>query len=214
VVGWVLAGITALGTAGEWFLNQDENKKIRDAARLASSQLLKGDELFEASKRICTTKLEAAALAIEDYQKAAATLLEQVNVTSNLFETQAQWISRRVGKKLLADRINQSDLGRSIRDSALRIQVEERLEFKRLWKLRYRDLYAVALDAAEGVLQTTGQEEQLAACVGARMGADDLEDHVAQSGLTDSDFNPAERKEQSDSRTELQGLLQAGGCKP
>jgi hypothetical protein len=214
VVGWILAGITVVGTAGEWLITQDENRKIREAARLASSNLLKGDELFEASKRICSAKLEAALPAITGYKKAAATLLEQVHLTSDLFETQAQIISRRVGRKLLVGRLNHTDLGRSIRDDALRLQVEEQLESRRQWKLRYRILSAAAIDAGESVLQATSHEERLASCVRARMAAEDVEDFVVHSGLTEADFTPAERKQQADSNSEIQELLVSGGCRP
>jgi|GEM_PF-6372339 len=212
VIGWVFAGSTTIGSAIEAKLTLDQNDKLKAAARVASRNLLQGDPLFESSRRLCATHWEAAQPAVAEYQSTLAALLDQIKVLTALFEKQAEVVSARIGRRLLAARLATSELGQSVRDSALRLRVEEQLDRKRKWNLRFRDLFAVAVDAAELVRPQGNQPDWLASCVRARIASEELQELVRNSDISLDGFSPREQREQSELLVELNRMLQAGGC--
>jgi hypothetical protein len=212
VIGWVFAGITTIGSAIEATLTFDQNDKLKAAARVASRNLLQGDQLFESSRRLCATHWEAVQPAVGEYQRTLAALLDQIKVLTALFEKQAEAVSVRIGRRLLAARLATSELGQSVRDFALRLRVEEQLGRKRKWNLRFRDLFAVAVDAAELVRPQGDQPEWLASCVRARIATEELQELIRNSDISLDGFSPREQREQSDLLVELNRMLQAGGC--
>jgi hypothetical protein len=201
---WFVTAFEVLFSGASVLENSEQRRLFDESVRVAKRNIVQGDELFASSRVICGEVRSELLAVFAGFESLAQELSGNVRGLTRSIHQSRQIAAKRVGLRLLERKLSDSDLGRALRDEALKIKVLKSQAQQLATRAQYRELRAEALESLDALHEARLGERVPWQCANPELQVEALRDWVSER--LKFEFPEFVRKEVLEWQGELKGF--------